>query len=105
MPHPPTTVTDSGMTTSTQVLHGLASPLRLLLLDALRGGPQTVGELVEQVTMEQSAVSHQLRVLRDLRLVVAERQGRHVLYTFVDDHLGDVIDQALAHAEHLAQAD
>lgn len=78
----------------------LATPSRLLLLATLRDGPRTVGELVEAVGMEQSAVSHQLRHLRSLGLVESERRGRHVVYTLFDDHLAALIDQAVFHAEH-----
>ena len=87
------------------VLQGLATPSRVLILDRLRSGPQTVGALTEAVGMEQSAVSHQLRHLRDLGFVIAERDGRHITYQLFDDHISDLIEQALSHAEHLGLAD
>lgn len=86
------------------ILQGLATPSRLHLLDHLRHGPLTVGELTDAVGMEQSAVSHQLRHLRELGFVIAERQGRHVAYRLFDDHIVDLIDQAMSHAEHLRLA-
>ncbi len=60
----------------------------------------TVSEITAAVEMEQSAVSHQLRHLRDLRFVVTERQGRSVIYRLFDDHVVELITQGLAHAEH-----
>lgn len=86
------------------VLQGLATPSRVLVLDRLRSGPQTVGALTEAVGMGQSAVPHQLRHLRDLGFVAAERDGRHITYRLLDDHIGDLIDQALSHADHLRLA-
>ena len=56
-----------------RTMHALATPSRVHLLLRLRAGSRTVGELVEDVGMEQSAVSHQLRVLRHLGLVVGAR--------------------------------
>jgi DNA-binding transcriptional ArsR family regulator len=46
-------------------------------------------------------VSHQLRLLRDIGLVVGERQGRRVIYSLYDHHVAELIDQALGHIEHL----
>ncbi|GAA1151838.1 metalloregulator ArsR/SmtB family transcription factor [Nocardioides aquiterrae] len=90
--------------TVASILQGLATPSRLHLITALHGRTLTVGEVVEAVGMEQSAVSHQLRNLRHLGFVTAERQGRNIVYRLFDDHVIDIIDQALSHAEHLRLA-
>ena len=82
-------------------LQALATPSRLLILATLREGPTTVGALAEAAGMEQSAVSHQLRLLRNLALVDGQRQGRHIVYALYDDHVAELIDQAVYHAEHL----
>jgi DNA-binding transcriptional ArsR family regulator len=82
-------------------LQALATPSRLLILDRLREGPATVGELAEAVGMEQSAVSHQLRLLRHLGLVDGERRGRSVSYALYDNHVAQLLDEAIYHAEHL----
>ncbi|MDQ3827557.1 MAG: metalloregulator ArsR/SmtB family transcription factor [Actinomycetota bacterium] len=82
-------------------LQALATPSRLLILATLQEGPTTVGALAEAVGMEQSAVSHQLRLLRNLGLVDGQRQGRHIVYALYDDHVAELIDQAVYHAEHL----
>ena len=83
------------------ILQALATPSRVRILARLQDGPHSVGELTEAMGMEQSAVSHQLRHLRDLGFVTAERQGRHIIYQLFDDHVTALIDQALFHAEHL----
>jgi DNA-binding transcriptional ArsR family regulator len=51
--------------------------------------------------MEQPAVSHQLRVLRDLGLVVGDRSGRSVVYGLFDSHVASLIDEALRHIDHV----
>ncbi|WP_295696453.1 metalloregulator ArsR/SmtB family transcription factor [Lapillicoccus sp.] len=84
-----------------ETLQALATPSRLLILGRLREGPATVNELALAVGMEQSAVSHQLRMLRHLGLVDGERHGRSVTYTLYDDHVAQLLDQAIYHAEHL----
>lgn len=82
-------------------LQALATPSRLLILDRLREGPATVGELAVAVEMGQSAVSHQLRLLRNLGLVDGARQGRSVVYSLYDTHVAELLDQAIYHAEHV----
>lgn len=82
-------------------LGALATPSRLLILTELRQGPQAVTELAEAVDMEQSAVSHQLRLLRNLGLVVGNRQGRSIVYQLYDSHVAALLDEAVYHIEHL----
>jgi DNA-binding transcriptional ArsR family regulator len=82
-------------------LQALATPSRLLILGRLREGSATVGELAEAAQMEQSAVSHQLRLLRNLGLVDGVRQGRSIVYSLYDNHVAQLLDEAIYHAEHL----
>jgi ArsR family transcriptional regulator, nickel/cobalt-responsive transcriptional repressor len=82
-------------------LSALTTPSRLLILGRLRKGPAGVSELTESVGMEQSAVSHQLRLLRTLGLVTRERTGRASVYSLYDDHVAALLDEAVYHAEHL----
>lgn len=83
------------------LMQALATPSRLLILDHLRRGASSVGELALAVGMEQSAVSHQLRLLRHLGLVVGERQGRRIIYALHDSHVGELLQEAIGHAEHV----
>ncbi|MFF9410821.1 ArsR/SmtB family transcription factor [Streptomyces anandii] len=80
-------------------LQALATPSRLLILSRLREGPLPATELAAEVGMEQSACSHQLRLLRNLDLVVGTRQGRSVVYSLYDNHVCELLDQALYHVE------
>jgi DNA-binding transcriptional ArsR family regulator len=82
-------------------LQALSTPSRLLILARLREGPCAATELATAVDMEQSACSHQLRLLRNLGLVTGTRQGRSVVYALHDDHVAALLDQALYHVEHL----
>ncbi|GLW69678.1 transcriptional regulator [Kitasatospora phosalacinea] len=82
-------------------LQALATPSRLLILARLREGPCAATELATAVGMEQSACSHQLRLLRNLGLVVGTRRGRSVVYALHDNHVAELLDQAVYHTEHL----
>ncbi|MEU3027654.1 ArsR/SmtB family transcription factor [Streptomyces incarnatus] len=82
-------------------LQALATPSRLLILARLREGPLAATELAAEVGMEQSACSHQLRLLRNLGLVTGTRKGRSVVYALYDNHVAALIDQAIYHVEHL----
>jgi DNA-binding transcriptional ArsR family regulator len=84
-------------------MQALATPSRLRILGRLHAGPSSVNELAEAVGMEASAVSHQLRLLRHLGLVVGHRHGRQVIYDLHDDHVGELLEQAIGHVEHLRQ--
>jgi DNA-binding transcriptional ArsR family regulator len=84
-------------------MQALATPSRLRILGRLHAGPCPVNELASAVEMEPSAVSHQLRMLRHLGLVVGRRQGRQVIYDLHDDHVGELLEQAIGHVEHLRQ--
>lgn len=82
-------------------LQALATPSRLLILARLREGPLAATELAAEVGMEQSACSHQLRLLRNLGLVIGNRRGRLVVYSLYDGHVAELLDQAVYHIEHL----
>ena len=84
-----------------RVMAGLSTPSRVRLLIRLRQGPSTVTALATAVGMTQPAVSHQLRVLRDLGLVTGRRDVRHIVYSLHDAHVTALLDATLRHAEHL----
>lgn len=82
-------------------MQALATASRVRLLGRLREGPCSVSALTDAVGMEQPAVSHQLRILRDLGLVVGTRSGRHTVYELHDPHVSTLLDEALRHVDHL----
>ncbi|MEA2159771.1 MAG: ArsR family transcriptional regulator, nickel/cobalt-responsive transcriptional repressor [Solirubrobacteraceae bacterium] len=79
----------------------LASPSRVQILGQLKQGACSVSALAAAVGMESSAVSHQLRALRHLGLVVGERRGKQVFYALHDVHVAELLDQAIFHVQHL----
>jgi DNA-binding transcriptional ArsR family regulator len=85
-------------------MFALSTPSRVQILGSLLDGPHSVKELIEATGMEQSAVSHQLRVLRDHRLVrVVERAGRTRVYGLHDEHVIALFNEAVRHIEHRRQ--
>ncbi len=68
------------MTTNKDVFEALSSATRRDILELLRGGPLTVNDLTERVTVSQSAVSQHLRVMREAGLVRVERRGNQRVY-------------------------
>ena len=84
-----------------ETMQALATPSRVRILAELRERPRAVGELAAAIGMEQSAVSHQLRLLRHLGLVVGDRQGKRVLYRLHDAHVGVLLAEAIFHVEHV----
>jgi DNA-binding transcriptional ArsR family regulator len=79
----------------------LATPSRVQIIARLKEGACSVGELADAVEMEPSAVSHQLRQLRHLGLVIGERRGKQVIYGLHDAHVGELLDQAVFHLQHV----
>ncbi len=98
---PPAQLTATSAASVAATLQALATPSRLLILAALRREPCTPSRLSEALGMEQSAVSHQLRLLRNLGLVAATRQGKNMVYALFDNHVAQLLDQAVYHSEHL----
>lgn len=76
----------------------LGDPNRWRILSALATGEMRVGDLAAAVSMSESAVSHQLRILRNSRLVRYRKEGRNVLYDLKDHHILSLYREA---AEHL----
>src|SRR3972149_1235481 len=74
-----------------KLFRGFGDPSRLSILDALRGGPLTVGEIAEAPGLSQSNASNHLGCLRDCGLVVAEQEGRYVTYHLSDDRVGELL--------------
>ena len=80
---------------------GLADPTRLKILSVLLRGEIRVSDLAQRTQTSQSAVSHQLRVLRDLRFVSSRREGTQIFYRIDDEHIEDLFNKAFAHGKHL----
>jgi DNA-binding transcriptional ArsR family regulator len=82
----------------------LGDPTRVRILDALSHGELCVCDLAAVLRLSQSAVSHQLRLLRGQRLVRPRREGRMVFYALDDQHIMAIFKQTLQHVEESAFA-
>jgi ArsR family transcriptional regulator len=78
----------------------LSDPTRLRIISVLLEGEMNVGEIASQLAMTESAVSHQLRGLRHMRLVRGRKNGRQVYYTLDDDHVAKLYRMGLDHVAH-----
>ena len=72
---------------------------RLRILFALKEQELCVDELAEKLSMSQSAVSHQLRILKTGDLVQGRRDGKRIIYSLADDHVHTIIAQGTEHVE------
>lgn len=82
------------------LFQALADPTRVRIISLLAHTELCVGDLCLVLGMTQPAISHQLRLLRNLRLVTARKEGRHIFYTLADEHIHDLFHQGLAHIQH-----
>ena len=75
----------------------LGDPTRVRIVGALAGGALCVHEISDRIGLSESAVSHQLRLMRTMRIVKGRREGRCVYYTLDDQHVLDLFQQGLRH--------
>ena len=83
-----------------EVFKALSDPSRVRIISALSQSELCVYDLSAALGMSQSAVSHQLRSLRELHLVRYRKEGRHVYYQLDDEHIGELFRRGLEHVEH-----
>ena len=77
----------------------IGEPSRMKILLALMGGELCVYHIAEAVGGNQSNVSHQLRILKDARIVRSRRSGKNILYSVADEHVTAIVLMSRAHAE------
>ena len=70
---------------------------RIKILFALMDKNLCVADIAETIGASQSAVSHQLRILKQARLVKFQREGKNVIYALSDDHVHTMLDQGMTH--------
>ena|SRR3990172_2108859 len=83
-----------------ELFRALGDPSRVKILSMLLRSEENVNALAEKVGISESAVSHHLRVLRQMQIVRARRQGREVFYSLDDDHVALLLHQGLDHVQH-----
>lgn len=89
---------------ATQIFDALSDFTRFRILGALSLGEKSISDLEEICAVSQSAISHQLRLLRDRGLVTARRDGRRVIYSLADEHVTTLISVGLLHAAEPVRA-
>lgn len=75
-------------------------PTRIRIMWALNQSEMCVRDLAAALGMTESAVSHQLKTLKEAKLVKSRREGKNVYYSLDDQHVTDIIKLALAHIQH-----
>jgi DNA-binding transcriptional ArsR family regulator len=83
-----------------QTFKALSDPTRIRILHLLERKECSVNEIAEQLSLLQSTVSHQLRFLKNLRLVKYRREGTTLFYSHDDDHVMYLLSQTIDHARH-----
>ena len=91
---------DNASTQLAELFSALSDPTRLRIISVLLEGEMNVGEIAAHVVMTESAISHQLRGLRQMRLVRSRKDGRQVFYALADDHVAKLYRLGLDHVEH-----
>ena len=79
----------------------ISDPTRLSVLFLLQKKECSVGNIAISLDMEQSAISHQLKTLKDARLVKSRREGKSMLYSLDDLHVFSILEQVLTHVNEL----
>lgn len=83
-----------------ELFKALSDPTRLKIIHSLKQSELCVHDLSAILNMGQSAISHQLRYLRNLRLVKRRKEGKMVYYSIDDQHIEDLFVQGLNHLDH-----
>ena len=80
-----------------ELFKGFADPTRVHILCLLVEQERCVGDIAEAVQLSQSAISHQLRLLKQMHLIKFRRDGKNVLYSLADDHVKTILQMGLEH--------
>ncbi len=83
-----------------QTFKALSDPTRIRILNLLCTAEHSVNDIAETLNLSQSSVSHQLRILKNLRLVKYRRAGTTLYYSEDDVHVMNLLKQAIEHAAH-----
>ena len=80
-----------------ELFKGFADPTRVHILSLLQERELCVTEIAEAVELSQSAISHQLRLLKQMHLIKFRREGKNILYSLADDHVKTILEMGLEH--------
>ncbi|MBO0420860.1 ArsR/SmtB family transcription factor [Vagococcus fluvialis] len=94
-------VTEENILKVSKFFKSISDPTRLRILLALSEKEMNVSSITELLEMEQSAVSHQLKALRENRLVKSRKEGKSVVYSLDDQHVVDILTETFVHMSHV----
>lgn len=80
-----------------ELFKGFADPTRVRILTLLADRELCVNTIAEQTFVSQSAVSHQLRILKQMHLIKSRRDGKNILYSLADDHVRTILKMGMEH--------
>ena len=80
-----------------ELFKGFADPTRVHILSLLARSELCVTDIAEAVELSQSAISHQLRMLKQMHLIKYRRDGKNILYSLADDHVLTILQMGLEH--------
>ncbi len=92
-------VTEDELSDLAELFKVFGDSTRIKILYALTGGEMNVTEICAALEMNQSAISHQLKLLKNAKLVQSRRKGKQMIYALADDHVRTVIDMGKDHIE------
>lgn len=96
----PSTLDEHNAAHLADLFAAMSDPTRLRIISALIQKEMSVSEIAAKIHLSHSAVSHQLRGLRQMRLVRPRKKGRQVFYCLDDDHVERLYRLGLDHVEH-----
>ena len=80
-----------------ELFNAFGDPTRVQILSLLLQQELCVGDIAEAVALSQSAISHQLRILKQMHLIKFRREGKNLLYSLADDHVRTILQMGLEH--------
>lgn len=94
------TLDDEVVIRVSEIFKALSDPTRIRILHLLIEKEYSVNEIAKTLDLKQSTVSHQLRFLKNLRLVKNRREGTMIYYTYDDEHVINLLEQSIEHVKH-----
>ena len=80
-----------------ELFKAFGDPTRVEILSLLLDSERCVGDIAQSIGMSQSAVSHQLRLLKQIHLIKFRREGKNILYSLADEHVRTILQMGLEH--------
>lgn len=82
-----------------ELFKGFGDPTRVHILSLLERGELCVTDIADAVELTQSAISHQLRILKQMHLIKYRRAGKSILYSLADEHVRTILQMGLEHVQ------